>query len=431
MEIMKTDAEKNQVCIDSQTETSGRTHLYKYMAENNVSAVLFIDVDNFKYINDCYGYRLGDCLLQQISTRLEDEVGNCGKVFMFGGDEFVAVIDRCKGNEIIYKSRQVVKKFETASFSVGGQEVSITISMGVYIPKKLDELTEDLIRKADIALFKAKSNGKSQLAFYDELMDDEIKRKILLNSEMRKSINEKEFYVHYQPIFDISKGRATEVEALLRWESRTIGSIFPAEFIPVAEGSGLIKAIGDFVMESVFRQLKLWEKEGMEIKVAINISPVQLLNKAFISKFKELVRKFNIDYKKIKFEITETQILTDKGEIVKFLYRMLKSGLDISLDDFGTGFSSIKNMILFPISEIKIDKSFSDKLLYDEKTEAIIESIIYAAKKSGYKVTAEGVETQTQFEKLRGMGCDKIQGYYIGKPMSPEQITDFIRSFGL
>lgn len=431
MEIIKTDAEENQVYIDSQTEMPGRTHLYKYMAERKVSAILFVNVDNFKYINECYGYKFGDCLLQKISTKLEEEVGNCGKVFMFGGDEFVAVIVRCKGSEIIYKARQVVKKFETESFSVGEQEVSVTISMGVYIPKKLDELAEDLIRKADIALFKAKSNGKSQLAFYDKSMDDEIKRKILLTSEMRKSINEKEFYVHYQPIFDISKGRVTEAEALLRWKSRTIGSISPDEFISVAEGSGLINAIGDFVMESVFRQLKLWEKEGMEIKVAINISPVQLINKRFISKFKELVRKFNIDYKKIKFEITETQILTDKGEIVKFLDRMLKTGLDISLDDFGTGFSSIKNMILFPISEIKIDKSFSDKLLYDEKAEAIVESIIYAAKKSGYKVTAEGVETQTQFEKLIGMGCDKIQGYYISKPMSPEYITDFMRSFEL
>jgi EAL domain-containing protein (putative c-di-GMP-specific phosphodiesterase class I) len=169
----------------------------------------------------------------------------------------------------------------------------------------------------------------------------------------------------------------------------------------------------------------------MEIKVAINVSPVQLTNKGFMSKFKELVRKFNIDYRKIKFEITETQILTDKGDIVEFLDRMLKTGLDISLDDFGTGFSSIKNMILFPISEIKIDKSFSDKILYDKKAEAIVESIIYAAKKSGYKVTAEGIETQTQFEKIRSMGCDKIQGYYIGKPMSPERIIDFMRSFGL
>lgn len=431
MEIMKTDAEKNQVCIDSQTETLGKIHFYKYMAENNVSAVLFVDVDNFKYINDCYGYKFGDCLLQKISTKLEDETGNYGKVFMFGGDRFVVLIDCCKRNEIIYKARQVVKKFETASFSIGWQEVSVTISMGIYITKKLDELAEDMVRKADIALFKAKSNGKSQLAFYDKPMDDEIKRKILLTSEMRKSINEKEFSVQYQPIFDISKGKVTEAEALLRWESRTIGSISPAEFISVAEDSGLIYAIGDFVMESVFRQLKLWEKGGMEIKVAINVSPIQLTNTGFMSKFKELVRRFNVDYKKIKFEITESQILTDKEEIVKFLDRMLKTGLDISLDDFGTGFSSIKNMILFPISEIKIDRSFSDKILYDEKAEAIVESIIYAAKKSGYKVTAEGIETQTQFEKIRAMGCDKIQGYYIGKPMSPEGIIDFMQYFGL
>ncbi|MDK2811771.1 MAG: hypothetical protein PWR27_2480 [Petroclostridium sp.] len=425
MEFINTGVLKKQDCIDSLPETPGRAYLYKYIAEEAVSAVLFMGVDNFKYINDCYGHKFGDCLLKHISSRLEDEVGNYGKVFRFGGDEFIAVVNHCTESEIISKARQVIKKFETTAFSIGGQEVSVTISIGAYIPEKRNEPAEDMIRKADIALFKAKSNGKSQLAFYDKPMDDEIKRKLLLTSEMRKSMNEKEFSVHYQPIFDISRGKATEAEALLRWESRSLGSVSPAEFVPVAEENGLISGIGYFVMESVFRQLKLWEKEGMEIKVAINISPVQLLNRSFISKFKELVRKFDIDYRKIKFEITETQILTDKGGIVKFLGRMLKTGLDISLDDFGVGFSSIKNMILFPISEIKIDKSFTDKLLHDEKTEVIVESIIHAAKKSGYKVTAEGVETKRQFEKLRHMGCDKIQGYYISKPMPPEGIMAF------
>ncbi|TDT50275.1 putative bifunctional diguanylate cyclase/phosphodiesterase [Fonticella tunisiensis] len=431
MELVNTDVVKKQDCIDYLPETPGRAYLYKYIAEENVSAILFIDVDNFKYINDCYGYKFGDCLLKYISIWLEDEVGSFGKVFVFGGDKFVAVINRCTESEIISMARQIIKKLETMAFYVEGQEVLLTISIGAYIPEKRNEPAENMIRKADIALFKAKRNGKSQLAFYDKPMDDEIKRKLLLTSEMRKSMNEKEFSVHYQPIFNISMGKVTEAEALLRWESRTLGSVSPAEFVPVAEENGLISGISYFVMESVFKQLKLWEKEGIEIKVAINISPVQLLNRGFISSFKELVRKFDIDYRKIKFEITETQILTDEGGIVKFLGRMLKTGLDISLDDFGVGFSSIKNMILFPISEIKIDKSFTDKLLHDEKAEAIVESVIHAAKKLGYKVTAEGVETKRQFEKLKYMGCDKIQGYYISKPMPPEGIIAFIRSLEL
>jgi EAL domain-containing protein (putative c-di-GMP-specific phosphodiesterase class I) len=322
-----------------------------------------------------------------------------------------------------------MKKIEEEVFSFGGFEVAVAMCIGAYVPEKSNEPAEEMIRKAEVALFKAKSAGKSRLVFYDRAMGEEIKRKLLLSAEMRKSMKANEFFIHYQPIFDISNGKITEVEALLRWESSTLGSILPAEFIPVAEENGLIDEIGYYVMKSVFKQVKQWKNEGMRIEVAINISPVQLLNKNFISRFRQLIRKYDIDYKQIKFEITETQILMDEERIVKFLGRMLKLGLDISLDDFGVGFSSIKNMVLFPISEIKIDKYFVDKLLHDEKTEIITESIIHAAKKAKYKLIAEGVETQEQFDKLKDMGFDKIQGYYISKPMPSEDITNFIRSF--
>lgn len=420
--------QKESMYIDDLTQLPNRKYLLEYLKGKKDYSILCLNIDNFKFINDTYGHQCGDELLKLVSVNVVNEIGNMGKVFRFLGDEFIVVLDCTCIEKITGRVEVFIKRFNENVFYIGTNKIILSFSAGIYIPNPVNvETIEEIVRKADLAMLKAKRSGKSQFAYYDEAMEGDIKRDLLMTAEMKTGLKNNEFYLNYQPIYDLKRKQVLEIEALLRWENSLLGNVSPIEFIPVAEQYGYIVELGYFVLEEVCRQLRRWKKEGFNIKVAVNISPAQLTNRNFLPRLKRIIESYNIDIKDISFEITETQILKDEKENIKTLKTLMDAGSTIVLDDFGIGFSSIKNLAFFPISEIKIDKSFTASLLSDKKVETIVQSIVYAAKKAGYKVTIEGVEDEKQYKKAKEIGCDKVQGYYISRPVAAEEITHFLK----
>jgi len=289
-------------------------------------------------------------------------------------------------------------------------------------------LPNEIIRKADLALLKTRVDEK-KVCYYDKTLEEEVKRKLLIETEIRSALSKGEFYILYQPIYDIKEGKVNEFEALLRWRNEKLGNVAPLEFIPIAEECGFIHDLGVFVFEEVCRQLSRWKKDLLELKVAVNISPIQLSDEKFLPILESILSRYKLSFRDIKFEITESQILSVESENAEILKKLLDRGSIVALDDFGVGFSSIKNLVFFPLSEIKIDKIFTLNIFNEPKIEIVAGALIYAAKWSGYVVTVEGVEKESQFQKFKKLGCDKVQGCYIGGPMFPERVISFLKKY--
>lgn len=427
MSVLK-EQQRESIYFGDLTHMPNSKHLFEYLKGKKNYSILYVNLDNFKYIYDTYGHQYGDEFLKLVSIKVVNEIGNMGKVFCFFRNEFVVILDCTCIEKITAKVEVFIKRFNENIFYIGPNKVPLRFSVGIYIPNPVNaETKEEILRKADLAMLKAKRNGKNQFAFYDEAMEEDIKRGLFIAAEMKTGLKNNEFYLNYQPVYDLKEEQVSEVEALLRWRNSLLGDVSPIEFIPIAENYGYIGELGYFVLEEVCRQLRRWKKEGFNIKVAVNISPAQLTNRNFLPRLKRIIESCDIDIRDISFEITETQILKDEKENIDALKKLMDAGSTIVMDDSGVGFSSIKNFVFFPVSEIKIDRSFTASLLSDKKIETIIQSIIYAAKKAGYKVTIEGVEDEKQYKKAKEIGCDKVQGYYISRPVAAEEITHFFK----
>jgi len=404
--------------------------LYNLWIQKNIEKYFFaiLNIDNFRYINDNFGHSVGDKFLINYGEKLVKIIGDMGLVYKFNGDEFILLLEKSKLKSVDSIIKKIHKELNEI-FYIDGYEIIMTSSIGIYEPHA-GESIENSIRKAFIALYQAKEKGCNQYACYTQETEEEIKRKSLLIIELRKNLqnkNFKEFYIVYQPIYSIEKNQIEEVEALIRWENPLLGSIPPSEFIPVAEETGIIRELGYWLIDEVIKHIKQWQKEGINLRVAINLSPKQVEEKEFLNKIKNILKKEKIEYKKVKFEITETQILSLNKENQKILEEFIKLGTDIAIDDFGEGYSSIKNIVFFPINAIKIDKSLVDFVHKDTKIQLLISSFISFAHQIGYQVTAEGVENKEQFDRLIKYGCDKIQGYYIKEPVNEIGLVNFIK----
>lgn len=414
--------------LDTLTGLPNRRYLYQYFSRNiNEFILVFLDIDNFRVINDLHGHRVGDEFLIVFGDILTDIIGENGIVFMYSKDEFIVLLPKNNLDCIDEKVNLILKKVQNG-LKVKGYNISTTVSIGICIPQDNDKI-DDVIRKANIAICQAKRNGKAQCVYFQKNMEEKIQRKALITEELIKSIDRKELYLVYQPIFDAGKKKTVEVEALIRWNNSKLGQVSPAEFIPIAEETGFIDKLGLWVLQKVCRQIKKWNNQNIDVTVAVNISPNQFKDNGFLMNVRNLVNNERVNLSKIKFEITETQILELTEADIKKLEELIEAGLIISLDDFGSGYSSLRTLACFPISEIKIDKSFIDYLTIDKRMESLISSIISTAHKLGYKVTAEGVEHKEQFNKLLEYKCDRIQGYYIARPMPKEEIEIFIRDY--
>lgn len=387
---------------------------------------LFLDLDNFKYINDTLGHDQGDILLREVAERLVHFVGNRGLVARVGGDEFGIILADANDIKTVRKqAEQLVQLFEEP-FALSNFDVHLTVSVGVAIYPHSAHDVAGMMKSADLAMYRAKSNGRNQYKIYSPKMDVKTYKLFSLQNDLKKALASNQFCLRYQPKVD-GEGRLLGAEALLRWEHPEWGTVPPSEFIEMAEKSGNIIDIGEWVIETVCQQLTEWKRSGLPLqRIAINISTVELLQATFINKVIRIIEKYNVDPKYLNFELTESAVLTNEQEAIRKIQQLKAYGIEISLDDFGKGYSSLNYLKKLRADTVKIDRSFINDLELDQESIKFTSLIIQLAKSLKLKVVAEGVETAQQFQLLKEMGCDKFQGYFFSKPLSVEDFTKIL-----
>ncbi|KXZ39243.1 PAS domain S-box-containing protein/diguanylate cyclase (GGDEF) domain-containing protein [Alkalithermobacter thermoalcaliphilus JW-YL-7 = DSM 7308] len=394
-----------------------RQVLKEAINKNKQGTILLLDLDNFKNINDTLGHLYGDKILRKIVETLKALNLKDAQLFRVGGDEFVIHISKDDIHEIKLYARNILKIFRE-KIKVEDMEQPITASIGIVRYPLDGKDIDDLFKKADIAMYKAKFSGKNKYLLFNEEMKIEFNEKINIENILRKAIKEEKLLIKYQPVVDVDTGKTIYFEALLRLENINIS---PAVFIPTAEESEIIIQIGKWVIAEVAGQIKKWKEKGLPVKpVAINISPKQFSDSKFIKYLVQTIKQNEIDPSLIELEITENVLLENKQETIERLNAIKKLGIKIALDDFGTGYSSLNYLTYMPIDKIKMDKSLKDKFIELDKIQ-IIDSMISIAHGLGLKVVAEGVEELEEYKRLKKGKCDYMQGYFFSKPVGKEE----------
>ncbi len=390
-------------------------------------AVLFLDLDRFKDINDSLGHAAGDALLVAFAERLRGCIRADDAVIRLGGDEFVAVLAEIKKSEHATVVAEKIIEATAKPYLIAGQEIVETLSIGISLYPDDGGDAGTLVRNADMAMYAAKEAGRNTYQFFSATMGQKASRTLSLESGLRKALELSEFVLHYQPQVDLSSGRIVGVEALIRWQHPEQGLISPAQFIPFAEERGLIVPIGEWVMQEAFRQNREWQRAGLSaIPVAVNVSPSQFQQKDFVKKTLHLVEEAGLAPQHAEFEITEGAIMRNVQAAQAVLGALRAAGFRLSVDDFGTGYSSLNYLKRFPIGKLKIDQSFVHGLPADTDDAAIVSAILAMAQALRLKVIAEGVETAEQAEFLRAKGCEQAQGYHYYKPLPAEKIASLL-----
>ena len=404
------------------------SEIKNYKKNNKAGAVLFIDLDDFKRVNDSLGHDVGDKLLKTIGDKFADIINGKNTVCRFGGDEFLILIRDISGkNEIIHLVNNLISIFNS-SFEIHNKQIFITCSIGMCIFPKDGENKNIILKNADTAMYKAKETGKNRYEFYDGKMSEGLNRYIQIEKVLRNAIDKGEIYLCYQPQVELKTGKIVGTEALIRLKNQEFGFISPGEFIPVAEKSGLIISIGEWVMETAFKQNMEWIRKGYgERRISINVSSVQIKQNNFVDNIKKYIRESCIPPGLVEIEITESVLMESLEINVEILRQLRKFGVRTSLDDFGTGYSSLNYLRIIPIDTLKIDKSFIDDICFNNKQESIVDGIVNIAHDLGIEVVVEGVETLDQLYILNKKRCNIIQGYIYSKPMSAESIDETIK----
>jgi diguanylate cyclase (GGDEF)-like protein len=394
--------------------------LSKVRAEDEMLAMLFLDLDRFKLVNDTLGHSVGDLLLKAVADRLQRCIRGGDMVARLGGDEFTVIIDRAKSKESVARIAQTICDSLNQPFSFSGQEIFVSTSIGISLYPRDGEDIGELMKHADTAMFRAKETGVNYF-FYESNMEAEVLRKVEIEADLRRIVTRDEIDVYYQPKADVNSRSIVGMEALVRWNHPQKGLITPAEFIPLAEETGLINEIGLWVMITACLQAQTWLTEGYKrLTVAVNLSGIQLQRGNVIRQVEQVLEETQIDPAMLELEITESTIMSNPERVIDILKKLKDIGVRLAVDDFGTGYSSLNYLKKFPIDELKIDAAFVKDVETNSDDRAIIKSIIALAKTMKLKVVAEGVETRKQEEILKDFGCDYIQGYYIGRPLCGE-----------
>jgi diguanylate cyclase (GGDEF)-like protein len=395
---------------------------------NQTLAVLFIDLDDFKVINDSLGHFAGDQLLKEASVRLQRCVRPDDTVARLGGDEFAVLlrsaVDR---NDVISVARRVLDAM-SAPIDLGRRAVRASCSIG--IATDLDESTEveTLLRNADVAMYLSKSRGKGRFEFFEARMHEDAIERLDLKADLERAIEQKEFVLHYQPIFDLKTGHVVLAEALIRWKHPSRGMIAPDRFIPLAEENGLIVPIGNWVLNEACRQAALWRRmEGLEdLSISVNLSMRQLQDTQLLNVLTSALKDSGLPANRLVLEITESMLALDADRTAGVLEQLKTIGVKIAIDDFGTGYSSLSYLRAFPVDSIKIDKSFIRELSHSSTTSALIEAVVNLASALGAYTVAEGIEYSEQATLLRKLGCSRGQGYYYCRPMPGPTLTSLL-----
>lgn len=388
-----------------------------------LNGVIFIDLDHFKNINDQFGHRVGDEVLVAVANRLSDQVGIENLIGRQGGDEFIVLIRQMQSEaEAIQLVEHILRGFER-EFPIRGMHLRIRASFGIALGPLPADSAEDLLRRADSALYLSKDAGRGRYAFFSEALNNKLQRRMAIESELRDALARNEFQVHYQPQIESESRNIIGVEALLRWNNARLGQVGPDEFIPIAEDIGLIFEIDSFVMATgMFDMQELERQTGRALTLSINISAAEFLQSDMLSWILEHLDQTGFPAQRLVLEITETAVLKELDQAINVVRKLRERGVQVSLDDFGTGYSSLSFLHRLPVNEIKIDKSFIRDILDDEHVAKLVCSIIYMGKMLGKKVVAEGVETEGQYDLLLQEGCDLLQGYCFARPQPREQL---------
>lgn len=392
-------------------------------------AVLFLDLDRFKHVNDSLGHAVGDRLLRAAGERLRQITGERDTVARLGGDEFTLVLEDVRDlSEVERTAERVLDAFREPLTLDGGQDVVISPSIGIALYPEHGDVPADLLKCADAAMYQAKERGRNTYQFYVEAMDLEARRRASMGAALRRALERNELGLVYQPKLDLRRGRICGVEALLRWHSADFGMVPPASFVPLAEESGLIVPIGEWVLREATAQLRqLDEVTGLRLSMAVNVSVMQLLRGDLDHRLSRILAETRTSGQRIELELTETIVMANPEQSIRTLRALKATGVRLAIDDFGTGYSSLAYLKRLPIDTLKIDKTFVSDLIVDPDDEAITATIIAMAHTLELAVVAEGVENREQLDYLRRQGCDLAQGFFIGRPLPGAQLADWLR----
>jgi diguanylate cyclase (GGDEF)-like protein len=391
-------------------------------------ALLFIDLDRFKGINDAFGHSAGDELLMEAAQRLRRCSRESDTIARLGGDEFAIILPAISGIQSATTVAEHILQAFFQPFMVAGQESHISASIGIAISPMDGNDSEELLKKADTAMYRAKDLGRGRFVYFEEQMNIEAIERVNLEREMRQGLLHKEFILHYQPKIDLHTGQITGAEALVRWNHPTRGLVYPGVFIGIAEDIGLIDEIGRNVIWDACAQHATWRSEGVNAPpIAVNISGRQFQRGNLIQIIKDALQTTSTPPSALEIEVTESLFMDETSDAIAVLHELRQMGIKVAIDDFGTGYSSMSYLRLLPIDYIKIDMSFITDMINDSNSRTIVEVIITLAHKLHKIVIAEGVETLDQLNLLRSWQCDIIQGYYFSKPLTPEQFVVFMQ----
>jgi len=426
------EQDRHNALHDSLTGLPNRALLYERIdqailhakREITSAAVVLLDLDRFKEVNDTLGHAVGDKLLKEIAPRLSACIREVDTISRIGGDEFAAVLPGANEKEAVKIASKIAKLIDQ-SFLVDEHSLNIGVSIGVAVYPYHGLDTESLIQHADIAMYRAKRN-EQEYVIYDVKDNEYSVNRLELVSKLREAVRSKNFYLVYQPKMDINTLEIVAVEALLRWNDSDLGEVPPDEFIPVIERLGLMKELTLWVMTEALNQHKKWQQRGVNIKVAINLSANNLSDSNFPAELQQIIDETQNQASDLLLEITESNIMINPDHAAKLLTEVADMGIHLSIDDFGTGYSSLAYLKNLPASEVKIDKSFVMDILKDESDAVIVYATISLVHSLGYKIVAEGVENQDILDVIGLWGCDIAQGYHVSKPLMFDEVYDFI-----
>ena len=392
-------------------------------------ALMVVDLDRFKTINDFLGHAAGDRLLIEVADRLRRCTRLTDTVSRQGGDEFHLLLSNLAEHDAIVTYLDELICSMEQPFHMENQELTTTVSVGIAIFPEDGSDFETLLKKADMAMYRAKESGRNTYRFFNEGMNSDAVEQITLHAGLRRALDAGQFLLHYQPQFDISSGRLIGAEALVRWVHPELGLISPGRFIPVAEESGLIIQIGDWILHEACREAAKWHRSGSpDLVVAVNLSAVQFRRGNIEQSVANALEEAGLAPEKLELELTESMLIGDVGHVLNTLLRLKQMGVKLSIDDFGTGYSSFAYLKRFSVDTLKIDQSFVRGLAADNEDAAIVRAIIQMAHSLGLRTIAEGVETQEVLDRLAAYGCDEVQGYYCGYPIPAAELLELIAS---
>ncbi len=424
---------RRQAMYDVLTDLPNRMLLFERLEraienarrDKGITALLLMDLDRFKDINDTFGHHFGDMVLKQIAVRLRNLLHSSDTLARLGGDEFGVVLTRVSdAGDVTAVARKILDSLEQP-FAIEGHLLEVSTSIGIALYPTHGTDVRTLVRRADVAMYAAKEANVGY-AFHNEEHESHSPEQLALTVEMRSAMEHDEFVLYYQPKIHLGSGLMTRAEVLIRWNHPKRGLLAPAAFIPIAERTGLIKPLTDWIIDRMLKQCRQWHDAGAPVHVAVNISPKSLQEQVLPVKFQAALDKWNIDPRFVKVEITESSIMADPAHALAITSMLQSMGIRISLDDFGTGFSSLTNLRQLPIDELKIDKSFVMGMTASEADTTIVRTMVDLAHNLGKQVCAEGVEDELTWRRLGEMGCDLAQGYWISKPLPAEDFLAWL-----